>query len=91
MRRKKEYSQEWTDGDYWFKVNINTSTQYGNFEINNEKTDFYAEGGLWFHENVLVDYDGVHEMNPKILDKIESWRFDVSEVRSCQDWKEDKY
>jgi len=45
-----------------YTVQIDTAAQYGYFQNNNTGT----EGGLWFQDNVLVDYDGVFELPKQV-------------------------
>lgn len=64
-------------------VGINDE-EYGWFEIydtKSEGTEWYAEGGLIFEGKTLVSYDGVFELIPAVLDKLEEWGYDVSEIR----------
>lgn len=45
----------------------------GSFELYDIKTggeDWYAEGGLWFKEGALYDYDGVFALPKFIEDKL---------------------
>lgn len=58
--------------------------EYGWFEVSDDKTggdDWYAEGGLWFKDNELVDYDGVFALPTCVLDKLEEIGFNVTEMR----------
>jgi hypothetical protein len=57
---------------------------YGWFEFLDIKSGgngWHAEGGLWFEGTTLVDYDGVFELPEFILDKLESWGYNVDEIR----------
>ena len=56
---------------------------YGWFELYDIETggeSWYAEGGLWFDGKKLTDYDGVFELLPCIIEKLEAWGYDVSEI-----------
>ena len=62
-------------------VGIN-SDDYGWFEVYDEKTggeDWYAEGGLWFEDKLLTDYDGVFSLPKCVLDKLSELGYDVSD------------
>ena len=64
-------------------VGINDE-EYGWFEIYDDKTggeDWYAEGGLWFNNNKLVDYDGIFALPICVLDKLEEIGIDVTNMR----------
>ena len=57
---------------------------YGYFELYDVESggdEWHAEGGLWFTNKVLTDYDGVFELLPCILDKLEELGYDCSEIR----------
>ena len=58
--------------------------QHGWFE-HNDYGDEYG-GGLWFKDNVLVDYDGIGGYLPaEILDALEANGFNVDEMRPTDD------
>tara|TARA_R100001591_G_scaffold81623_1_gene88465 strand:- start:71 stop:379 length:309 start_codon:yes stop_codon:yes gene_type:complete len=67
-----------------YNINFNEEKQYGSFEIYDLESggnDFYSEGGLWFKENELVDYDGIFCLPTPVLDKLEEWGLNVSDMR----------
>lgn len=67
-----------------FTIRIHDGEKTGSFELADVKTGgnkWYAEGGLWFDEKELVDYDGVFELPEEILDKLEEWGFNVEYIR----------
>ena len=67
-----------------FNVSFNEERQYGSFEQYDTETAgerYYAEGGLWFDENVLVDYDGIYSLSEEVLDQLEEWGLDVKNMR----------
>ena len=58
--------------------------EYGWFEVYDDKTggeNWYAEGGLWFRNKELVDYDGVFELPTCVLDKLEEIGINVTNMR----------
>ncbi len=60
---------------------------YGTFEISDVKTGgnaWYASGGLWFTDGVLVDYDGVFELSQAIVAKLENLGIDVSDFKEVE-------
>ena len=67
-----------------YNISFNEERQYGSFELYDLESggnDFYAEGGLWFKDNRLIDYDGIFSLPLPILDKLEEWGLDVDEMR----------
>ncbi len=67
-----------------FHVSFNEERQYGSFEQYDAESAgerYYAEGGLWFDENVLVDYDGIYSLSEEVLDQLEEWGLDVKNMR----------
>lgn len=53
-------------------VGINSDT-YGWFEVYDTESggeEWYAEGGLWFSDKELVDYDGVFCLPPSVIQKL---------------------
>jgi len=60
-----------------------TKPDYGYFEIWDKKSggeEWYAEGGLWFEDGKLVDYDGVFALDEGITRILTSWGFDCSDM-----------
>ena len=61
-------------------VGIKDDGDYGWFELYDIKTggeNWYAEGGLWFSGNKLVEYDGVFDLPSFITDKLEEWGYEI--------------
>lgn len=57
---------------------------YGWFEfydIESGGDDWYAEGGLWFKNGELTDYDGVFSLPMFVLDKLQEMGINVDEMR----------
>ena len=64
-------------------VGVDTEDAYGFFEIYDLATGgvrFYCEGGLWFEDKKLIDYDGVFEISQHVTKKLNEWGFNTSEV-----------
>ena len=64
------------------EFSIELDEDYGSFEICDIESggeDWYAEGGLWFEDNTLIDYDGVGELPTEIINKLKELGIDVSE------------
>lgn len=64
-------------------VGINDET-YGWFEVYDKKTEgneWYAEGGIWFKNKVVTDYDGVFALPRCIVSKLEELGFNCEEVK----------
>lgn len=60
-------------------VGIN-SDDYGWFELYDTKTGgdrWYAEGGLWFENKTLTDYDGVFSLPIEIIEKLEQMGYNA--------------
>jgi len=52
---------------------------YGSFEIFDNASggeNWYAEGGLWFKDKTLTDYDGVFALLPVVIEILEENGFD---------------
>lgn len=67
-----------------YNVNYNPERDYGSFEIydlDSGGNDFYSEGGLWFRDGELVDYDGIFSLPIPVLDKLEEWGLNVEDMR----------
>lgn len=61
-------------------IGIN-SEHYGWFELYDTKTGgerWYAEGGLWFDNKTLTDYDGVFSLPIEIIEKLEEMGYDTN-------------
>lgn len=64
-------------------IGYRAEDNYGWFEIYDVKTggdNWYAEGGLWFNDEELTDYDGVFELPEFIWEYLKKKGFDVSYV-----------
>jgi|688.fasta_scaffold25578_6 hypothetical protein len=51
------------------------------YDIESGGNKWHAEGMLCFTDKVLTEYDGVFELLPCILDKLEELGYDCSEMR----------
>ena len=52
---------------------VDTERRYGCFEWCDDDGDFYAEGGLWFDDNMkLRDFDGIFDLPPDVY----QWLYD---------------
>ena len=65
-----------------FNISVNDERTRGGFECYATDGDYYAEGGLWFTDNELVDYDGVCTLSKTVLDQLIEWDFDVTDMMS---------
>jgi len=57
--------------------------EYGHFELFDLKTggqNWYAEGGIWFENNTVTDYDGLFCLPPAIINKLQEWGYNTTEV-----------
>ena len=63
-----------------FNISVNDERTRGGFDSYDQDGAYYAEGGLWFKENELVDYDGVFTLSKTVLDQLIEWDFDVSDM-----------
>ena len=55
---------------------------YGGFELYDEESggeDYYAEGGLWFDEDTLTDYDGMFEIPATVVDTLKKMGANVKD------------
>lgn len=57
-------------------VEVDTVKQYGYFE----NQEHGGEGGLWFKNNELVDYDGVYEIPKQVVMALQSMALNVDYV-----------
>lgn len=53
---------------------------HGGFEIDGGSDNWYAEGGLWFDGIDLVNYDGVFELSPAIIDKLKELGYNTEAI-----------
>lgn len=63
-------------------VGIKDST-YGWFEVYDEETggmDWHAEGGLWFADKEVTDYDGVFSLPSGVIELLNENGFKTEEV-----------
>jgi len=40
----------------------------------------YEEGGLWFEGTTLVDYDGTFELHEAVIERLNDWGFDTTNI-----------
>lgn len=62
-------------------VTIGIDNDTGWFELYDTETggdEWYAEGGLWFEEKVLTDFDGVFALPVCIIEKLKELGYDPS-------------
>ena len=59
-------------------VVYNPLKDYGFFETYSDCGEYYAEGGLWFKEGELTDYDGCFSLDNIIRKQLDSWGLDTS-------------
>ena len=65
-------------------IGYTADEDYGYFEFYDVKTggdNWYAEGGLWFDNGELTDYDGVFELPPFIWEMLEKKGLNVDYVK----------
>jgi uncharacterized protein YabN with tetrapyrrole methylase and pyrophosphatase domain len=65
-------------------IGYTAEKDYGYFELYDVKTGgdkWYAEGGLWFDNEELTDYDGVFELPPFVWEYLEQKGFNVDYVK----------
>ncbi len=66
-------------GEVEFNIHYNSIIDYGSFEYyTTDEEGIYAEGGLWFKDGELVDYDGVYSLNKAIREQLDKWNLDTS-------------
>ena len=65
-----------------YHIEVNPIKQYGHYEMYNDGTEYYAEGGLWFQEGRLVDYDGIFQLPQTISKQLIDWGFEVEGVHN---------
>lgn len=60
---------------------IDQNAQYGCFEHD----DYGEGGGLWFEDDVLVDYDGVYELPLDVIEGIEKLGFNADYAKNKEE------
>ncbi len=53
----------------------------GWFEWEVEELEEYEEGGLWFEENELVDYDGVFSLPSQLVEYLEENGYNMDDAK----------
>lgn len=64
-------------------VGVKKDGSSGWFEMYDKATggaDWYAEGGLWFDDKQLVDYDGVFSLPPCVCECLRNNGYDTSYI-----------
>lgn len=59
-------------------------TNRGYFELSDIETggeNWYAEGGLWFDDKRLIDYDGVFNLPYQIVNELENMGYNVEDFK----------
>lgn len=59
-----------------YTVQIDTTAQYGYFQ--NDTTG--TEGGLWFADNALIDYDGVFELPNEVFSALTTANYNLEDI-----------
>lgn len=65
-------------------VGINDDN-YGWFEVYDKESygeDWHAEGGIWFENKKVIEYDGVFALPNCIINKLEQLGFDCEEIKN---------
>lgn len=80
------YGRVLSEKDVVLEVTIgyDAEKEYGYFEFYDVKTGgdkWYAEGGLWFENEELYDYDGVFALPPFVWEMLEKKGFNVDYVK----------
>tara|TARA_R110002020_G_scaffold17765_7_gene62046 strand:+ start:1630 stop:1935 length:306 start_codon:yes stop_codon:yes gene_type:complete len=52
------------------KYGVYTNGSFEVYDTQSAGDEYYGEGGLWFRDNILVDYDGVYALMPQIVRKL---------------------
>ena len=69
---------EWEEVKITYNINFNMLKQYGSFEMYSDSGEYYSEGGLWFENGKLVDYDGVYSLPKEIREQLDKWNLNTS-------------
>ncbi len=59
------------------------SEDYGWFEVYDIESggeEWYAEGGIWFDNKTVTDYDGVFSLPVPVIEKLREWGYNCDEV-----------
>lgn len=65
------------------RVTITEDKNYGYFELGETEYD-YIEGGLWFENNELVDYDGCYILPLRVGQIIKQLGYKIDLDSSCK-------
>lgn len=68
-----------------YTVGIRPDEQYGYFESNSDDEYDYVEGGLWFENDELVDFDGTYSLPIEVIDAIIELGFRVDKAQFCDE------
>ena len=66
---------KWEEVEMKYYISIDPIKSYGFFEMIGGS--YYAEGGLWFGNGMLVDSDGIFELPQTIRTQLKKWGFEV--------------
>jgi len=56
-----------------------TSGSFEVYDTDSAGDEYYGEGGLWFRDNILVDYDGVYSLMPQVVKKLKALGFGIGD------------
>lgn len=59
-----------------YSIEIDTTEHYGYFQNNTTGT----EGGLWFDDQTLVDYDGVFELPKEVHTALTNAHYNLEDI-----------
>ena len=76
--RTKEFK---FDNGAWASVYIDTEDGDGSWEYQSDEDDeeTYSDGGLWFEEKKVVDYDGIYELPEEVKLAIRDMGYEIEE------------
>jgi hypothetical protein len=67
---------DWEEVLMTYYISINPIKSTGFFEIIGGS--YHAEGGLWFIDGELIDYDGIYDLPDEIREQIRKFGYKVS-------------
>ena len=87
--RRIEFIREYPSGsrrkyDLQVVVDTDQADQQGWFELYDTDTggeNHHEEGGLWFNDRELVDYDGTPCIHEKVLEILDGWNFNTENMK----------
>ena len=70
---------DWETKVMTYNIEVITIKSRGFFEMFSNCGEYYTEGGLWFSDGELVDYDGIFSLPTEIVDQLKKWGYKIND------------